>query len=122
MDENTRNPALDRSMVKLAPGRSFYLKRQRDGVGDSGPCLRSLKWPEGKDQVRMSDLIPTGGHGEIHVGCKIECGAITARTYGMQDFWLTTEVTEFLDVVETEDGVTKVTFQTRNSVYEAGVI
>lgn len=107
--------------VKLAIGK-YYLKRQRDGAGDSGPKLISRKWPEGKDKAFLEEIKPFGVNGELHLGCSIECGSITARSYSSQDFWLTTNITEFLSVEGPEDCATKVTFKTGNSIYEAGVI
>ena len=98
--------------IKLKPGK-YSLSREGDGAGDSGPRLMSLTDPDKKD-FHYDELIRVGENGEIHVGCRIECGSINGRTYSEQDFWLTTPVTEILEVSEDKDYVK---FKTGNSTY-----
>lgn len=95
--------------VQLKPGK-YGLSRiePNDGAGDSGPVLISRD-PE-------NDFKRKGEFGEIHVGCRIECGSITARSYSAQDYWLTSLVTEILSVNEDR---TEVIFKTGNSKYKA---
>lgn len=56
--------------VKLNQG-SYYLAKVGGPQGDSGSILVSLKEPEGVDKFYLSQLIPVGDNGEIHVGCRI---------------------------------------------------
>jgi len=85
-------------------GGNYYLERDRDKAGDYGTMLRSLDI-EGKQ---------VGENGELHLGCSIQCGSQYARTMQWQDWWLTTPITEFLEI--SKDG-TFVKFRTKNSVY-----
>ena len=101
--------------VVLKPGK-YSLQRERDSAGDSGPRLSSMKGPEGKELLYYDDLELVGENGEIRVGCRVECGSLTARSYSGQDFWLTTPVTEILEV---NDDKTEVKFKTGNSTYIA---
>ena len=92
--------------VMMHPGK-YALRRDRDGAGDSGPLLMShLYNPETKKIEHFQN--------EIVVGCSIECGSITGRSYSAQDYWLTTPVTEILEVNE-DKSVVK--FKTGNSIY-----
>ena len=93
-------------VIKLNGGR-YSLKRERDGRGDSGPMFRSIDPSTGKKK---------GEEGEIHMGCAIQCGTFFARSYSAQDWWLTTPVTEILEI--SDDGNT-VKFKTGNSIYIA---
>lgn len=101
--------------IKLKPGK-YSLKRERDGAGDSGPSFMSLKEPEGKEGYYYDELKKVGDFGEIHVGCRIECGSITGRSYSAQDYWLTSHVTEILEVADDNSWVR---FKTGNSTYKA---
>lgn len=94
------------SRVEMAPGK-YALKRDSDGVGDSGPSLVSIGWDEKTDKAVYN-------RNEIVVGCLVECGSITARSYSAQDYWRTSVVTEILSVNEDKS---EVKFKTRNSVY-----
>ena len=92
--------------VKLE-GSRFGISRERDGAGDSGMMLSSLDPEQGYK--------PVGDNGEIRVGCRIKCGTPYARTFG-QGWWMTTVVTEILEVSEDR---TFVRFKTGNSIYQA---
>lgn len=95
--------------VRLKPGKyGVWRIVPADHAGDSGPVLISRD-PE-------NDFKRKGEFGEIHVGCRIECGSITARSYSAQDFWLTSIVTEIVSVNEDH---TEVIFKTGNSTYRA---
>lgn len=89
--------------VKLNGG-IYYLKRERDGAGDSGRMLNAIN--PNTAQVEAT--------GEIIVGCCVQCGSPFAGTYSKQDWWLTTPVTEILKVNE---DATEVEFKTGNSIY-----
>lgn len=97
--------------VKIS-GSRFSLFRDRDGSGDSGQVLKSLDPQTGEQH---------GEIGEIVVGCCLECGSAYARTYENQDFWLTTPVTEIMEVLPQKDEsgreFTIVKVQTKNSAY-----
>jgi hypothetical protein len=83
------------------------LRRTTDGAGDSGPMCT------------IERLHPQTGTHEIErnqrprVGWAICVGSATGRTFGNQDWWQTTPVTEIL-----EDTPAYVRFTTRNSTYE----
>lgn len=79
----------------------YSLRRESDGVGDSGP---------------MSMMLYPGGDHEYNarpkVGGAIRVGSIIARTFQHQDWWQTTMIQEILS--ETESTIR---FKTRNSTY-----
>lgn len=82
-----------------------HLYRIPDGVGDSGASSLALGLDDdGKLVVK--------GYRPI-VGCLMQVGSVTARSYSTQDYWTTTPVTEIIE--ETENYVK---FKTRNSIYE----
>lgn len=87
------------------PGGPYSLIRERDGVGESGQMLKSINPKTGKQE---------GENGEVILGCALQCGSFYARTYQVQDWWLTTPVTEILE--QAEDGAW-VKVKTGNSVY-----
>ena len=70
-----------------------------------GPCSEAIKWNEDGTYKEVVSRRPT-------VGCSMLVGSLTARSYGDQDYWLTTEVLEILEETETE-----VRFKTKNSIY-----
>jgi len=82
------------------------LRRVSDGAGDVGGMSDAIAWNEDRTFKEIA------GHRPM-VGCSIMVGSMTARTYGNQDYWLTTIVTEILE--EREDYVR---FKTENSEYE----
>jgi hypothetical protein len=82
-----------------------HLYRISDGRGDSGAYCVALGLNE-KNEVVVK------GHRPI-VGCVMQVGSVTARTYSKSDYWITTEV---LEILEERDDYVK--FRTKNSVYE----
>lgn len=99
----SENQPRDKVVVKR--GR-YRLARDRDGAGDAGFSLVSL------DPITGERV---GEHGELHLGARIQCGSHYARSYTYQDWWMTTAITEFLEVSEDNSYVK---FKTGNSVYE----
>lgn len=117
INSNNSDEHSQATSISLGQG-SYSLHRERDGAGDSGTIFKSLRWPEGKEACTLNELTQVGEIGEIHLGCAIYCGSVYARSYSQQDWWLTTPVTEFLDVKD--DGVNiEVRFRTENSIYIA---
>ena len=96
---------MDTKVVKMKGGR-YHLSRVPDGAGDSGMFLCSLN-PETHELV--------GEHGEVHLGARVQCGSHFARSYQHQDWWMTSVVTEFLEISPEFDFVK---FRTNNSIYE----
>ena len=90
------------------------LRRVRDGAGDSGSMSMNYpaKWDEDQ-QVWKRDRTkePVAGRPRLHYACQV--GAVIARTYQAQDYWMTTPVTEII-----EDRDDYVRFRTTNSEYE----
>jgi hypothetical protein len=82
------------------------LRRITDGAGDSGARSEAIQWNEDGSFDMIVDGRPV-------VGCSMLVGSGTARSYSQQDYWMTTKVTEILEV--TEDYVK---FKTGNSIYE----
>lgn len=82
----------------------YSLRRTRDGAGDSGPLSRAFKLVDGK-------ITTVGSRPEVGAGMQV--GSLTARTYGHQDWWATTPITEILEETDTY-----VRFKTGNSEYE----
>lgn len=86
---------------------SYFLRRTRDGAGDSGPMSMLMRVdPDDATQVEYK-------HGRPEVGWAIRVGSIVARSYQYQDWWQTTIITEII-----EDGGHYVRFRTGNSEYE----
>ena len=82
------------------------LRRISDGAGDSGPVSIALGFNDDETDVVIKGNRPI-------VGCLMQVGSLTARSYSNQDYWTTSKVTEILE--ETEDYVK---FKTENSIYE----
>jgi len=82
------------------------LKRLSDGAGDSGAHSIAL----GLD-VDTNKIVIKGNRPMI--GCLMQVGSATARSYSYQDYWTTTPILEIIK--ETEDYVK---FRTSNSLYE----
>lgn len=104
--------------IKLK-GTHFSLKRilnkagvKNDGFGDSGLMFNCIAWRD--DECKT----PIVTHGEIKLGCSIQCGTPFARTMQWQDYVVTTPVTKILSVKE-ENGKMEVKFKTLNSTYIA---
>lgn len=91
--------------VVLKPGK-YSLYRVSDNAGDSGLMFNCVS-PRGKI---------VGKPGEIRLGHACQCGSLVGRTLQWQDWWLTTLVTEILEINEDK---TEVRFKTTNSEYIA---
>jgi hypothetical protein len=90
----------------------YSLTRLRDGAGDSGYLSTAIRVDHDAQTIHHEE------NARPQVGVIIRVGSVYARTYGYQDFWQTTEITEIL-----EDTPELVTFRTKNgSVYEWRVI
>lgn len=84
----------------------YSLYREGDNAGDSGQLSRRL-WPDGHEDKDPTPI----------VGASLMVGSMYARTYELQDYWVTTPVTEIVLVYE-NDGETEIIFKTRSgSVY-----
>ena len=83
----------------------YSLKRERDGVGDSGG-MSVIFWYEDDEVIYEHNARP-------RVGVCIRVGSIIARTYENQDWWQTSFITE---IIIDEEKYVK--FRTGNSVYE----
>ena len=86
-------------------GMRGTLIRERDGAGDCG-YMSSYNRGAGPKSHRK--------YGFIEVGHSVFCGAIFTSTFGADTYWITTPVTEILEVNEAK---TKVQFKTGNSIY-----
>ena len=65
------------------------LKRISDGAGDEGELSMAIRWNDNKTFKEVVSDKPT-------IGCSMYVGAVTARSYQHQDYWLTTEITEII--------------------------
>jgi len=94
----------------------FRLTRKRDGAGDSGSMLQSIKLCRDKDgniEYDEDDIPKVDIENNcIRIGCAVKCGSFYARSYEAQDWWMTTPVTEFV-----KHGEDFVEFKTGNSYY-----
>jgi hypothetical protein len=88
----------------------FHLRRTRDGEGDSGARSEAIEWNEDGTFKRIYCYTPT-------LGCSMLVGSMSARSYSVQDYWLTTTITEILEEINSDD-VHYVRFKTGNSEYE----
>lgn len=88
----------------------FHLRRTRDGEGESGGRSEAIEWNEDGTFKRIYCYTPT-------LGCSMLVGSMSARSYSVQDYWLTTTVTEILEEINSDD-VHYVRFKTGNSEYE----
>lgn len=53
------------------------------------------------------------------VGCSMLVGSVTARSYSSQDYWLTTPITEIIELRKDENNLIEYCrFKTQNSEYE----
>jgi len=82
------------------------LKRLSGGAGDSGVHSIAIGLNEKGDDIIVKGNRPI-------VGCLMQVGSVTARTYSYQDYWTTSLVLEIIE--ETENYVK---FRTANSMYE----
>lgn len=91
----------------------YYLARERDGAGDSGPMCMFFRH-DGYSYVH--DPRTT----KPEVGLIVRVGSPYARSYQGQDWWQTTPITEIIEEREVHDewgDELHVKFHTRNSVY-----
>jgi len=88
-----------------------HLRRLRDGKGDSGSLSQAIRWNEDDTYKEVVDSKPI-------VGCSMLVGAVTARSYTAQDYWLTTPITEILEVTTYNGDDLYYRFKTGNSEYE----
>lgn len=96
---------MDTTRIELKEGR-YFLERERDGAGDSGPWIEAYDWDNPHEKMEQNVL---------EVGKGVRCGSFHARTYSSQDWWLTTPIKEFLEISEDEK---EIKFATQNgSVY-----
>lgn len=89
---------------------SYNLRRTRDGEGESGERSEAIAWKENGHFDHVKSNAPT-------IGCSMLVGSVTARSYSVRDYWLTTPVTEILEEIK-NDTVHYVRFDTENSEYE----
>jgi hypothetical protein len=82
------------------------LRRVSDGAGDVGSMSLARKWDEKEHKYK------TVGH-RPRIGCSMIVGSVTARSYSLQDYWMTTAITKIL---ERKKGYVR--FLTENSEYE----
>jgi len=87
----------------------YSLRRESDGVGDSGGMSIALSY--GQYSCQEENARP-------RVGVAMRVGSHFARSYSAQDWWQTTLITEILDERIDEGRVDYVRFRTGNSVYE----
>ena len=86
------------------------LRRVSDGRGDEGSEVQAVRLNEGgKVEIQKTD--------RPIVGWALKVGSPIARTYSWQDYWMTTPVTEIVELVENKEGL-YVKFKTGNSLYE----
>ena len=89
------------------------LTRERDGAGDAG-YFYAFDIEESEDGVREINQ----ENGKIVVGKHVFCGAIFASMFGADTYWMTTKVSEILEVNEDK---TFCRFKTGNSIYSLKV-
>lgn len=90
---------------------AYFLKRQSDGAGDSGP-MSDLYFPVYDEEGKIVNYT-VEHNSRPKVGGVMQVGSPYARSYHYQDYWQTTFVTEIL-----EESENRVVFKTTNSVYE----
>lgn len=87
------------TLYKVLDNGKFEMK-------DGGARVDAIEWNEDRTFKSIK------GHEPI-VGCSLLVGSVTARSYGDQDHWLTTVITE---IVEKTDEYC--IFKTQNSTYK----
>ena len=87
----------------------YFLRRTRDGAGDSGSMSNIGRLVDGKEEWEHN--------AEPRVGWVIRVGSSFSRTFSYTDYWTTTPVTEILSREEDKDGRVTVEFRTGNSEY-----
>lgn len=86
----------------------YFLIRESDGAGDSGPMCQILD---------SESYQPIPNEQYPKVGCGVRVGSFYGRTYSAQDWWQTSPITEILEETINDEGYWTVKFKTRNSVY-----
>ncbi len=93
----------------------YSLVRERDGAGDSGNMSLAI----------TLNAAPGGEHlyehaSEPKVGAIMRVGSLSGRTFGSQDWWQTTSITEILEVRSNsvDPNFLYIKFKTGNSIYE----
>ena len=89
---------------------AYNLYRIPDEKGDTGGSSKAIAWNEDGTLKDVIDYKPI-------VGCSMQVGSVTARSYSNQDWWMTTEVTEILEEIKNDD-THYIRFKTGNSEYE----
>ena len=88
------------------------LRRVGDGEGYSGSLVESIAWNEDGTFKEVTGSKPT-------VGESMKVGTMTAGTYSTRDWWMTTPITEIIEVKKDKDGkYLYAKFATENSIYE----
>lgn len=85
---------------------TYFLRRERDNAGDSGPMSMAL-WVELDTGQIMHEH-----NSRPRVGVAMRVGSHFGRSYTDQDWWQTTPITEIL-----EESENRVRFKTGNSTY-----
>jgi hypothetical protein len=91
----------------------YSLKRERDGIGDSGGMSIALTYSQNDIEYEEN--------ARPRVGVAMRVGSHFGRSYSAQDWWQTTVITEILEersVATAEGREDYVKFRTGNSVYE----
>ena len=76
--------------VELKEGH-YSLNRESDGTGDGGTWIEAFDRDNPGDNHEQRVLIK---------GKSVRCGSFYARSYTAQDWWLTTDIEEFLEITE----------------------
>lgn len=97
-----------KTRYELPQGR-YFLSRDRDGAGDAGGSVEAV-WLDDDDKVQIEKNV-------LEIGKACKCGSIFTRTFG-NDWWMTTPITEFLEVNEEKH---QYKFKTGNSIYSFGI-
>jgi len=89
------------------------LIRERDGEGFAGSAVDIIEWNEDGTFKKIHE------DGMPRIGCSVKVGSVTAGTYSTRDWWMTTPVTEILEIIKNDKGQLEyIKFKTENSVYE----
>lgn len=79
---------------------------------EQGARVDCIAWNEDGTFKEVVGSVPT-------VGCSMLVGSVTARSYSLQDYWLTTTIIEIIELERNENNFLKYCrFKTQNSEYE----
>lgn len=95
----TANAKYEFKSIKLK-GNAFRLRRELDQMGDESRALKTIDPTTGATIGELN---------EVHIGGRLLIGVPNATRW-----WLTSIVTEFLEV---SDDLTYLRFKTKNSIY-----